>query len=151
MIEKIINDSRNGTRPKVAAENLKLNEQSTNNVEIVDEIPNNNLSEVSQKAPTLPESEPINSAVAAENKPEKVLAKGRIALFLLMLLVVGGLGFLVWQRAIAPKPEKASRRGGKMQVTPVMVAAVTKKNCADSITGDRQRAIWCYCFCYRTS
>ncbi|MEG4319238.1 MULTISPECIES: efflux RND transporter periplasmic adaptor subunit [unclassified Microcoleus] len=128
MIEEIINDSRNGTRPKVDAENLKPNEQSTNRIEIVDETPkNNNFSELCEKAQTLPESEPINSVVAAENKPEKVLAKGRIALFLLILLLVGGLGFLVWQRAIAPKPEKASRRSGKMQVTPVMVAAVTKK------------------------
>jgi hypothetical protein len=36
MIEEIINDSRNGTSPKVAAENLKLNEQSTDRVEIVE-------------------------------------------------------------------------------------------------------------------
>lgn len=127
MIEKIINDSRNGTRPKVYDENLKLNEQSTDSVEIVDKIPDRTLPEVALESPSLPESESTNDVLTEQPKTEKVLAKGRIALFLLGLLVIGGLGFLVWQRAIAPKPEKASRRGGKMQVTPVMVAAVTKK------------------------
>ncbi|MEG4802384.1 efflux RND transporter periplasmic adaptor subunit [Microcoleus sp. ARI1-B5] len=128
MIEEIINDSRNGTRPKVSGENMKLNEQPTHNVEIVDLVPNRTLREVAQESSTLPESESINNDVLTEEpKTQKVLAKGRIGLFLLALLLIGGLGFLVWQRAIAPKPEKASRRSGRMQVTPVMVAAVTKK------------------------
>ncbi|PSB29004.1 efflux RND transporter periplasmic adaptor subunit [filamentous cyanobacterium Phorm 46] len=127
MIEEIISKSRNGTRPKVSEENLKLNEQLPHNVEIVDEIPKKALPEVDREAPILPESEPTNNVVTKQPKTEKVLAKGRIALFLLVLLVIGGLGFLVWQRAAAPKVEKASRRGGRNAVTPVMVATVTKK------------------------
>ncbi|MEG4865574.1 MULTISPECIES: efflux RND transporter periplasmic adaptor subunit [unclassified Microcoleus] len=127
MIEEIISDSRNGTRPKVSDEHLKLNEQPTQNFEIVDKIPNDTVPEVALESPSLPESEPTNNILAKEPKPQKVLAKGRIAMFLLGLLLLGGLGFLVWQRAIAPKPEKASRRGGKMQITPVLVATATKK------------------------
>ena len=125
MSEEIISESRNGTRPKVSDENLKLNEQPTHNVEIVSETPKDALREVSQEAPTLPESEPAES-VAAKQPTEKVLAKGRIALFLLGLLLVGGLGFLVWVRSTAPKAEKPSR-SGRLQVTPVTVATVTQK------------------------
>ncbi|WP_339382739.1 efflux RND transporter periplasmic adaptor subunit [Microcoleus asticus] len=125
VIEEIISESRNGTRPKVSDENLKLNEQPTHNVEIVSETPKDALREVFQEAPTLPESEPADS-VAAKQPTEKVLAKGRIALFLLGLLLVGGLGFLVWVRSTAPKTEKPSR-SGRLQVTPVTVATVTKK------------------------
>ena len=54
MIEEIISDSRNGTRPKVSDENLKLNEQPTHNVEIVSETPKDALREVFQEAPALP-------------------------------------------------------------------------------------------------
>src|SRR5919199_474406 len=125
MIEEIISDSRNGTRPKVSDENLKLNEQPTHNVEIVSETPKDAASEVFQEAPTLPESEPAES-VAAKQPTQKVLAKGRIALFLLGLLLVGGLGFLVWVRSTSPQAEKPSRRG-RLQITPVTVATVTKK------------------------
>src|SRR6476661_5241208 len=125
MIEEIISDSRNGTRPKVSDENLKLKEQPTHNVEIVSQTPKDALREVFQEDPTLPESEPAES-VAAKQPTEKVLAKGRIALFLLGLLLVGGLGFLVWQRSTAPQAEKPSRRG-RPQITPVTVATVTKK------------------------
>ena len=125
MIEEIISESRNGTRPKVSEENLKLNEQPTHNVEIVSETPKDALREVFQEAPTLPQSEPAES-VAAKQPTEKVLAKGRIALFLLGLLLVGGLGFLVWVRSTAPKAEKPSR-SGRLQITPVTVATVTKK------------------------
>src|SRR6476661_6393409 len=125
MIEEIISDSRNGTRPKVSDENLKLKEQPTHNVEIVSQTPKDALREVFQEDPTLPESEPAES-VAAKQPTEKVLAKGGIALFLLGLLLVGGLGFLVWQRSTAPQAEKPSRRG-RPQITPVTVATVTKK------------------------
>src|SRR5919202_866744 len=125
MIEEIISDSRNGTRPKVSDENLKLNEQPTHNVEIVSETPKDAASEVFQEAPTLPESEPAES-VAAKQPTQKVLAKGRIALFLLGLMLVGGLGFLVWGRSTSPQAEKPSRRG-RLQITPVTVATVTKK------------------------
>ncbi|MEG4347539.1 efflux RND transporter periplasmic adaptor subunit [Microcoleus sp. A003_D6] len=126
MIEEIISESRNGTRPKVSDENLKLNEQPTHNVEIVSETPKDAIREVFQEAPTLPESEPADSVAAKQPKTEKVLAKGRIALFLLGLLLVGGLGFLVWVRSTAPKAEKPSR-SGRLQITPVTVATVTKK------------------------
>src|ERR671933_446965 len=125
MIEEIISDSRNGTRPKVSDENLKLNEQPTHNVEIVSETPKDALREVFQEAPALPPSEPAES-VAAKQPTQKVLAKGRIALFLLGLLLVGGLGFLVWVRSTSPQAEKPSRRG-RLQITPVTVATVTKK------------------------
>jgi multidrug efflux system membrane fusion protein len=124
MIEEIISDSRNGNRPKVSEENLKLNEQPTHNVEI-GEIPQEAVPEVFHETPTLPEGEP-EKELAKEPKTEKVLAKGRIALFLLGLLLVGGLGFLVWQRSSAPKAEKPSR-SGKLQITPVTVATVTQK------------------------
>src|SRR6478672_12378412 len=110
MIEEIISDSRNGTRPKVSDENLKLKEQPTHNVEIVSQTPKDALREVFQEDPTLPESEPAES-VAAKQPTEKVLAKGRIALFLLGLLLVGGLGFLVWQRSTAPQAEKPEPQG----------------------------------------
>src|SRR6476469_7143498 len=126
MIEEISSESRNGTRPKVSDENLKLNEQPTHNVEIVSETPKDALPEVSQEGPTLPGSEPTEKVLAKPPKTEKVLAKGRIALFLLGLLLVGGLGFLVWQRSTAPKAEKPSR-SGRLQITPVTVATVTKK------------------------
>ncbi|HEY9892598.1 MAG TPA: biotin/lipoyl-binding protein [Candidatus Sericytochromatia bacterium] len=125
MLEEIIRESRNGTRPKVSDENLKLNEQPTHNVEIVSETPKDALREVFQEAPTLPQSEPAES-VAAKQPTEKVLAKGRIALFLLGLLLVGGLGFLVRVRSTAPKAEKPSR-SGRLQITPVTVATVTQK------------------------
>lgn len=125
MIEEIISESRNDTRPEVSEENLKPNGQPTQNVEILNQISKQDLPEVSQEAPTLPESEPIDKVVAKQ-PTQKVLAKGRIALLLLGLLLVGGLGFLVWMRSQAPKTEKASLRG-KLQVTPVMVATVTKK------------------------
>ncbi|MEG4507142.1 efflux RND transporter periplasmic adaptor subunit [Microcoleus sp. F6_B4] len=125
MLDEIISESRNGTRPKVSDENLKLNQQPTHNVEIVSETPKEALREVFQEAPTLPESEPADS-VAAKQPTQKVLAKGRIALFLLGLLLVGGLGFLVWQRSTVPKAEKPSR-SGRLQITPVTVATVTKK------------------------
>lgn len=124
MIEEIISDSRNGNRPKVSEENLKLNEQPTHNVEI-GEIPQEAVPEVFHETPTLPDGEP-EKELAKEPKTEKVLAKGRIALFLLGLLLVGGLGFLVWQRSSAPKAEKPSR-SGKLQITPVTVATVTQK------------------------
>ena len=125
MIEEIISESRNDTRPEVSEENLKPNGQPTQNVEILNQISRQDLPEVSQEAPTLPESEPTDKIVAKQ-PTQKVLAKGRIALLLLGLLLVGGLGFLVWMRSQAPKTEKASPRG-KLQVTPVMVATVTKK------------------------
>ena len=126
MIEEIINKSRNGTRPEVSDENLKLNAQPIQNIEIVDETPKDAVPEVSQESTRLPEIESSQKVLEKQPKTEKVLAKGRIALLLLGLLLVGGLGFVVWVRSQTPNTEKPSRRG-KLQVTPVIVATVTKK------------------------
>lgn len=79
------------------------------------------VNEVSNEKPN-PADQPLQ-----RNEPaESVLSKRRIGLFLGGVLLLGGLGF-AGVRSMAAKPDKATGRNARQQVTPVMVATVSQK------------------------